>query len=225
MFMIISLIRAILLYIIIILAIRLMGKRQISDLQTSELVVTLLISDIAAIPMQNSGVPLLSGLIPMAILVVCEIILSAVMMKSSKFRKFVCGKPSIVINDGKIDQSQMKELRMSTEDLNEQLRQLDVFNISDVAFAIIETNGKMSVLKKPEKQQPDNNLLGIAVPDSGIQTIVISDGEYSDFSLSLCGLSRDWVDGILLAKKLDIKDIFIMTANKNKEFEIIKKET
>ncbi len=222
--MIISLIRAILLYIIIILAIRLMGKRQISDLQTSELVVTLLISDIAAIPMQNSGVPLLSGLIPMAILVVCEVILSAVMMKSSKFRKLVCGKPAIVINDGKIDQNQMKELRMSTEDLNEQLRQLDVFNISDVAFAIIETNGKMSVLKKPEKQQPDNNLLGIAVPNTGIQTIVISDGEYSDFSLSLCGLSRDWVDGILSAKKLDIKDIFIMTANKNKEFEIIKKE-
>lgn len=222
--MIISLIRAILLYVIIILAIRLMGKRQISDLQTSELVVTLLISDIAAIPMQNSGVPLLSGLIPMAILVVCEIILSAIMMKSSKFRKLVCGKPVVVINDGKIDQSQMKKLRMSTEDLNEQLRQLDVFNISDVAFAIIETNGKMSVLKKPEKQPPDSSILGIAVPNSGIETIVISDGEYSDFSLALCGLSRDWVDGILDGKNLRLKDVFIMTANKDKKYNIIKKE-
>lgn len=222
--MIISLIRAILLYIIIISAIRFMGKRQISDLQTSELVVTLLISDIAAIPMQNSGVPLLSGLIPMAILIVCEIILSNLMLKSSKFRKLICGKPSVIINDGKIDQSLMKKLRMSTEDLNEQLRQLDVFSITDVAFAIIETNGKMSVLKKPEKQQPDNGILGIAVPDTGIETIVISDGEYSDFSLSLCKLSRDWVDGILSAEKLNIKDIFIMTANKNKEYHIIKKE-
>lgn len=222
--MIVSLIRTILLYIVVILAVRLMGKRQISELQTSELVVTLLISDIASIPMQDSGMPIFSGLIPIIILVVCEIILSALMLKNGKFRKFICGKPVVIINDGKIDQKAMKDLRMSTEDLSEQLRQLDAFNIEDVAFAIVETNGKMSITKKPSKQQVDASMLGLNVPNNGIETVVISDGEISDFSLSLCNLSENWLRNTLKEKNINIEDIFIMTADKNKNFNIIKKE-
>lgn len=222
--MTISLIRTLLLYIVIIAAVRLMGKRQISELQTSELVVTLLISDIAAIPMQNTGQPLVSGFLPIAVLVSCELIVSALMMKSAKFRKFVCGKPIIVINNGKVDQSQMRRLRMSTEDLSEQLRQMDIFNLEDVAYAIVETNGKLSVLKKPDKLQPDASMLGVVVPDNGIEAVVISDGELSNFSISLCGLSKDWVDGILQGQNLKQSDVFIMTADKNKNYNIIKKE-
>lgn len=222
--MVISLIRAIFLYIIIILAIRLMGKRQISELQTSELVVTLLISDIAAIPMQNTAQPLLSGFIPITVLVSCEIIASVLMVKNSKFRKFICGKPIIVINNGKIDQKQMKRLRISIEDLSEQLRQLDVFNIQEVAYAIVETNGKLSVLKKPDNRTPDASMLGVVIPDTGLDTVVISDGEISDFSVSICGLTNDWIYGVLKGKGLDIKDVFIMTANKNKDYYIIEKE-
>lgn len=222
--MTISLIRTLLLYIVIIAAVRLMGKRQISELQTSELVVTLLISDIAAIPMQNTGQPLVSGFLPIAVLVSCEIIVSTLMMKSSKFRRFVCGKPIVVINNGKLDQSQMRRLRMSTEDLSEQLRQMDVFSMEDVAFAIVETNGKLSVLKKPDKQQPTTSMLGIVVPDNGIEAVVISDGEISDFSISLCGLSREWIDGVLKGEHLELKDVFIMTADKNKNYNLIKKE-
>ena len=153
--MTISLIRTLLLYMIIILAVRLMGKRQISDLQTSELVVTFLISNIASIPMQNSSIPLFAGLIPIIVLVVCEIVLSNIMLKSCKFRKFICGSPVVIIDHGKIDQKVMKDLRMTTEDLFEQLRQLDVFSLQDIDFAIIETNGQMSIMKKPEKQQVD----------------------------------------------------------------------
>ena len=212
--MAISFIRTLLLYIVIIAAVRLMGKRQISELQTSELVVTLLISDIAAIPMQNTGQPLVSGFLPIAVLVACELIISTVMLKSAKFRRFVCGKPVIVINDGKIDQGQMRRLRMSTEDLSEQLRQMDVFHIEDVAYAIVETNGKLSVLKKPDKLQPDNSLLGI----------VISDGEISEFSVSLCGLTQEWIHGILQGEKIDQKDVFLMTADREKNYHIIKKE-
>ena len=141
--MVISLIRAILLYIIIIIAIRIMGKRQISELQTSELVVTLLISDIAAIPMQNTAQPLLSGFIPIFVLVICEIIASCLMVKSAKFRRFICGKPIIVINDGKVDQTQMRRLRMTIEDLSEELHQLDIFNIQEVAYGIVETKHLM----------------------------------------------------------------------------------
>lgn len=222
--MTISLIRTILLYIIIILAVRLMGKRQISELQTSELVVTFLISDIAAIPMQDTGQPLVSGFIPIAVLVCLEIILSAIMLKNSKFRKFICGKPIIVINNGKIEQRELRRLRMSTEDLFEQLRQLDVFNIQDISYALIETNGKMSILKKAKHQQPDASALGITIPDHGIDAVVISDGEISDFSLSLCGLTKEWVYGILQGKNLKLNDVFIMTANKNRNYYIVKKE-
>lgn len=222
--MTISFIRTLLLYIVIIAAVRLMGKRQISELQTSELVVTLLISDIAAIPMQDTGQPLASGFIPIMVLVMCEILVSGLMLKSSKFRKIVCGRPIIVINDGKVDEKEMRRLRMSTEDLFEQLRQKDVFSFEDVAYAIVETNGKMSVIKKPEKGQPTCGMLGIAVPDTGIETVVISDGVISDFSLKLCNKGREWLDGVLRGKNIDQKDIFIMTANRKGDFNIIKKD-
>ncbi|MDQ5984066.1 MAG: hypothetical protein RUMPE_01098 [Eubacteriales bacterium SKADARSKE-1] len=222
--MIISFIRTILLYIFIILAVRLMGKRQISELQTSELVVTLLISDIAAIPMQNSGLPLLSGLIPIMVLVACEILISVIMLKSTKFRRFICGNPVILINNGKLDQKQMKNLRMSIEDLEEELRQMDVSSVSDIAFAIVETNGKISIIKKPEKQQPDTSMLNIQAPDNGIETVVVRDGELSDFCIKLCGLTKEWIYGVLKKQNVNIKEVFIMTANKNKDFNIIKKE-
>ena len=152
--MILSFLRAVLLYIVILSAVRLMGKRQISELQTSELVVTLLISDLAAVPMQNTGQPLVSGLIPIAVLVMCEIAASVFMLKSGKFRRLVCGKPVVLINNGKVDQKEMARLRLSVEDLFEELREKDVFSIGDVAWAIMETNGKLSVVKKPEKDSP-----------------------------------------------------------------------
>ncbi|HEX3037728.1 MAG TPA: DUF421 domain-containing protein [Oscillospiraceae bacterium] len=222
--MTISLIRTVLLYIVIIAAVRLMGKRQISELQTSELVVTLLISDIASIPMQDTGQPLVSGLLPMAVLVVCEIVVSALMVQSGKFRRLICGRPIVVINNGKVDQKEMRRLRLTTEDLFEDLRQKDVFSIEDVAYAIVETNGKMSVIKKPDKETPVNGNLGIMLPDTGIETVVISDGEICDLSARLCNKSHAWVEGVLRGKNLQLKDVFIMTANTKGDFTIIKKE-
>ena len=222
--MTISFIRTLLLYIVVIVAVRLMGKRQISELQTSELVVTLLISDIAAIPMQDTGQPLASGFVPIAVLVICEIVISALMLKSTFLRKLIYGHPIIVINNGKVDQKEMRRLRMSTEDLSEQLRQKDIFSIEDVAYAIVETNGKMSIIKKPDKEQPTAGMLGIVVPDTGIETVVISDGIISNFSLQLCNKSRDWLDGVLRGKNVRADEIFIMTANKKGDFVIIKKD-
>ena len=222
--MTISLIRTVLLYIVIIVAVRLMGKRQISELQTSELVVTLLISDIASIPMQDTGQPLVSGLLPIAVLVVCEIVVSALMVKSGKVRRLICGRPIVVINNGKVDQREMRRLRLTTEDLFEDLRQKDVFAIEDVAYAIVETNGKLSVIKKPDKETPVNGALGIMLPDTGIETVVINDGEICDLSAKLCNKSRAWVEGVLRGKNLELKDVFIMTANTKGDFTIIKKE-
>lgn len=222
--MTISLIRTLLLYAIILGAVRLMGKRQISELQTSELVVTLLISDIAAIPMQDTGQPLLSGLLPIAILVFCEIVTSVIMLKSTRLRSLICGRPIVVINDGVIVQSELRRLRMTTEDLCEELRQKDIFCLEDVAYAIVETNGRMSIVKKPGKDVPNAELCGLILPDNGIEAVVISDGVISDFSLQLIRKSQGWLEGILRGKNLSAKDVFLMTANTAGQFYIVKKE-
>ncbi len=222
--MAVALIRTIILYAFIIFAIKMMGKRQISDLQTSELVITILISNIAAIPMQNTAQPLLTGIIPILVLICCEILASFLMLKNLKIRQLICGKPIIVINEGKIDQKAMEYLRLSTEDLSEQLRQLDVFSLDDVWFAIMETNGQMSVMKKSEKQPPDAMTLKLKVPDGELETVVVSDGIISESSLQRCDLSKDWLSEIFKKEKVKLEDIFIMTAKKSKQYKIIKKE-
>jgi uncharacterized membrane protein YcaP (DUF421 family) len=222
--MAISFIRTLLLYIVVVAAVRLMGKRQISELQTSELVVTLLISNLAAVPMQDTGMPLISGLIPIAVLIMCEITASGLMLKSAGFRKMICGRPIIVIYDGQVQQGEMRRLRMTTEDLMEQLRQKDVFSIQDVAYAIVETNGKMSVIKKPGKEQPTAGMLGVALPDKGLETVIVSDGVVSDFSLMLCKQNRSWLEGVLDGQNILLSDVFLMTADAAGDFFIVKKE-
>ena len=222
--MTVSFIRTIVLYVFILIAVRLMGKRQISELQTSELVVTLLISDIAAIPMQDTGQPLSSGIVPILVLVMCEIALSAAMLKNMRLRRIVCGNPVVVIADGKIDQQKMRALRMSTEDLSEELRQKDIFALEDVAYAIVETNGRLSVIKKTGRDPATAEQLGISLRDKGIETVIISDGEFSDGSLSLCGKTRAWAEEILRRKHLTLPDIFLMTANTAGDFHIVRKE-
>ncbi len=222
--MAVALIRTLILYIIIIFSIKMMGKRQISDLQTSELVITILISNIAARPMEETDHPLLSSLVPIAVLICSEILVSVLMLKNLKIRKLFCGKPIVVINEGKVQQEALKHLRISTQDLFEQLRQMDVFSLDDVWFAVMETNGTMSVLKKAEKQPPDASTLGISVPKEKVDAVIVSDGNICDFSLSLCELNEEWLEATLKEQKVKLKDIFIMTANKSKEFNIIKKE-
>lgn len=152
-FMLILLLRTILIYAFIILAVRLMGKRQVSDMQTSELVITLIISDIAAIPMQEVEQPLLSGLLPIMVLVSLEIILSILMLKSVKFRDIICGNPIVIIEDGKILEKQLRKLRISYEDLYSLLRQQEVFDIREIKIAIVETNGSVSLLKNKEEKE------------------------------------------------------------------------
>lgn len=146
------------------------------------------------------------------------------MLKRAGFRRVICGKPIVVINDGKIDQSEMKRLRMSTEDLYEQLRQKNVFNIEDVAFAVMETNGTLSVLKKPENETVTAKQMGIKTTDKGLQAVVISDGEIAQSSLDFCGLDKEWLYSILSNENIKLSDIFIMTADKRRTYQIIKKE-
>lgn len=222
--MAVALIRSLILYLIIIFAMKMMGKRQISDFQTSELVITIMISNIAAIPMGDTAQPLLSSLIPIAILICSEILISYLMLKNSKIRHFICGKPIVVVYEGRINQKALKYLRISTEDLFEQLRQANVFSVDDVWFAVMETNGNLSVMPKSAQSPPTAETLKVKTEDPDIETIIISDGTIAESSLSVCGLDMNWLAETLKKQNIKAENVFLMTANKSKKFSIIKKE-
>lgn len=217
-------VRTVLMYGAILAAVRVMGKRQISQLQTSELVVTLLISELAMLPIQEGNLPLWTGVLPMAVLVLCELLVSFGMLKSSRFRKLVCGSPTVVIQRGEILQNEMRRLRITTEDLMEQLRQNGVFYLEDVAWAIIETNGMMNVIRRPEEDPVTPRQLQLKPEPPVLETSVISDGEVSLHSLKLVGKDRDWLDRRLKEQGIAVKDIFLMTARSDGKWRIIKKQ-
>ncbi len=222
--MLISIIRTIVLYAFIIFAIRLMGKRQISDMQPSELVVTMVISDIASLPMQNTSQPLLSGVIPVLVLVAMEVAVSVLMMKSRRFRKLICGSPVVIIADGKLLQNNLKRLRLTVDDLIAQLRQQDVFSLGDVQYCIMETNGTLSVLEKPAKRVPNAGECGVEIPDNKLETVVVSDGAIIDSSVNMLPNGENQVRNILKKNQTDLKNVFIMTLDGSGAYTIIKKE-
>ena len=166
--MIISLIRAIILYATAILLIRLMGKRQIGELQPSELVITMLISEVASLPMQDNTIPMFNAIVALFILVSLEILSSALSLRFHKIRTVMQGHPVIIIRNGKIDIDALKKLRISINDLLSALRQKDVFEISQVSYAIFETNGKISVLLNPQDRNATASDLNLAPENNGM---------------------------------------------------------
>ncbi|MBR1483797.1 MAG: DUF421 domain-containing protein [Ruminococcus sp.] len=223
--MMISILRTVILYAFIIFAIRLMGKRQISDMQPSELVVTLVISDIASLPMQNTSQPLLSGVIPVLVLVALEIAASTLMLKSRRFRRLICGNPVVVIEDGKLLQKQLKRLRMSAEDLLAQLRLQNIFSIDEVQYCIVETNGSLSVLEKPQHRVPTAEDLGVTISDSKLEALVVSDGELLREGLQLCQSDQEQINNILQKNHKNLSEEFLLTLNGAGQYRIISKET
>ena len=222
--MLISVIRTLILYAFIIVAIRLMGKRQISDMQPSELVVTLVVSDIASLPRQNTSQPLLSGVIPVMVLVALEILTSVIMMKSRRFRRLVCGNPVVVIEDGKLLQGQLRRLRMTTEDLFAQLRQQNIFSLADVQYCIVETNGMVSVLEKPQHRIPDADEMGVAIEDNKLETVVISDGKLLRDGMELCQTDSEQVKRLLEESGVRAEEVFLMTLDGKGNYQIVRKE-
>ena len=222
--MLIAIIRTLILYVFIIIAIRLMGKRQISDMQPSELVVTMVISDIASLPMQNTSQPLLSGVIPVTILVALEITTSVLMLKSRGFRRLVCGNPVVVIENGRLLQKQLRSLRMTTEDLFAQLRQQNIFSLDEVQYCVIETNGMVSVLEKPEHRVPDASDWKLPMDSEGPEAVVVSDGKLSNEGLRLCQSDEGQVAKILKENNTSVGEVFLMTLTDAGNYQIIKKE-
>ena len=222
--MIISLIRAVILYTLIIFAIRLMGKRQIGELQPGELAITILISNIAVLPIEDINVPLALGAVPILTLVCFELLISILNMKSSKLRTILSGKPMFVIQNGKINQKAIKTLRFTIDDLMEGLRSCEVFDISQVAYAIVETNGSMSVIKKFESQNVTAQMLELKNQQTTIPLVIVSDGKIVDDNLKEVGLTNKWLLNELQKENINTKDIFIMTADSNKNTFITLKE-
>jgi len=222
--MLVLLFRTFLFYIVIIVSVRIMGKRQLGQMQTTELVGMLLISDLASIPIQDTSLPLHSGLVPVAVLICCEIAASIFLLRCPRIRRALCGRPVVVIDRGKIRQKEMRTLRMSVEELFELLRQKNVKNVEEVAFAIVETNGLLSVIRNAADDPATPRQLQLKTEDPGLSVVVIDDGAWRENSLRLCGKDRAWGERVLKKEKLALQDVFLMTADAAGNTHIVKKE-
>ena len=216
-------IRTFIIYCAVTAFMRLMGKRQLGELQPGELVITLLVSEIAANPIIDSSLPLLNCIIPLILLVGFEILNSVIDMKSVRFRYFTEGKPITVIRNGQLDQRQLKKLRFTVNDVLSALRQKDVFNIEDVEYAIVETNGTLSVLLKPEKRNSTPKNYDKPEKDTGLPCAVIIDGKIIETNFEDCGVTSEEIKGKIKHEKLKQKDILLMTVDKSKNYYIITK--
>ena len=187
-------VRTILLYLIIMLGLRLMGKRQIGELEPTELVLTMLISDLAAVPMQDFGIPLLNGVVPIITLLALSMLLSYGCMRSIRLRRLVCGSPTTLIKNGVLQQSAMRANRFTLDELIEELRSQGVTDLMSVKYAILETDGQLSVLLYPADQPATPRQLGRAVKDDlSLPQVLINDGRVLDSALTYRGLSRSWL--------------------------------
>ena len=223
--MAISIIRTVILYFLLMLAMRIMGKRQLGELQPSELVVTLLLSDLAAVPMQDNGLPLLNGVLPILVLVALEIVLSGLMLKFPGVSRLISGTPMPVIKDGKVDEKVMRRMRITVDDLVEALRQQNIFDLRQVQYAIAETNGQISAFCYPRFQPATlGDVSDGQPPDNGMPVVIISDGKRSDWGLALCDLDGAWLDRQLKRHGCVQQQVFLLTATKTGDIFLLKKE-
>ena len=201
--MLITFIRAIILYIVVLVVMRLMGKREIGQLQPFELAIAIMIADLAAVPMSELGIPLTNGIIPILALLVMYMIISALNMKSIKFRKVISGQPSLLIYRGRIDEKVLRKERITINELQERLRGDNIFNLSDVEYAILETNGEVTVIQKPEKRNIIVEDLNINPEYEGIPYDLVVDGKLMEENLRTIGKDKIWLEKQL--KKFDAK--------------------
>ena len=209
--MAVPLLRTLLLYCAVIAAVRLMGKRQIGELDPSELVVTILVSDLAAVPMQDLGIPMVSGLVPIATLIVLEILLSFLALKSRPFRRLLNGQPAIIIRSGQLDIQKLRQMRLTTDEVVETLRKQNVASVADVKYGVIEPDGTLTVIPRQSKQPVTADMLGLTPNDAGLPLVVISDGKLVERSLRLLHLDPRDILNRLDNQSIALSDVFLMT--------------
>ncbi len=221
----VSFIRTVILYIVVVTALRIMGKRQIGELEPSELVVTILVSELAAIPMQDLGIPLFAGVIPIITLISLEIIVSFLCLKSRKLRRLLNGQAAIIIRSGKLDREKMKQMRLTTDEVMEALRQQNIGSVSELKYGLIEPNGQLSYVYKPEYQPVNAKMMGLQPEDAGLPMIVVSDGRIVETNLRHLGKTREEIEKrIQKAHIPDVSQVFLMTLDDSGNEFIQKKE-
>ena len=203
--------RTLIIFSAILLLMRLMGKRQLRELEISELVVSVLFADLAASPLQDVSIPLINGLIPILTLFACELVISGAMLSSVRFRTIMCGKPSFLIIKGKIQENEMRKARFSVDELFEELRSKEILDIRTVQYAILETDGTLNTILIPEERPVSAMQMGVKINDSGYPVILIEDGVLLDKNLIHIGRDMRWLKSELKKHGIsDIKKVFTL---------------
>ena len=224
--MLIVFIRSIILYVVIVFSIRLMGKHQLGELSPNELVITILISNIATLPAENSEIPLIRGIVPVLTLVCLDVIVSTLAFKSRKIRRLVSGSPKVIISDGKVIQKELKNIRYTTNDLMESMRNQGIFDISEVQYAIVETNGKLSFYLKAPFQPLTPESQKHTIPTSNPPVTIIDDGEIITSSMDSINMTQKQLDLYLSRNNIAPKEVYLFsTDGKNKNILIRKEPT
>ena len=218
--------RTIILYFLLMVGLRLMGKRQIGELEPSELVLTLIISDLAAVPMQDFGIPLVNGVFPIVTLLCLSMLLSFFSLKSIRFRKLVCGCPAVIIRDGKIMQQNMARNRITVDELLEELRSQGYSDMSAVKYAILETSGQVSVLPYTKDSPVTPKVSAMNVPDDvTLPILLINDGRIMSENLAASGYDQTWLDKQLSQRGCrDLSSVFLLLADEADGIYLAKKE-
>ena len=205
-------IRTIILYFAILVSMRIMGKHQLGEMELSEFIVAALIADLAATPLQDIGIPLLNGLIPIVTLFCLEVIIAGFSLKNIRFRSLAFGKPEILIRNGKINIESMHKNRFTPDELMQELRSQGIESFDAVSYAILETNGKLSIILRSEEQPVTPKQLNLNVCQSGYPHIIINEGRVLDKNLHLLGRSRNWLSNELKRRSIkDPKDVYLLT--------------
>ena len=218
------LIRTLIVYVVLIFIMRLMGKRQIGELEVTDLVTTLLISEIASLPITNQEIPLSYALIPMITLLLLEVLSSVILIRLPRLKLLVSARPTVIIQNGNLKQASLQDLRISIDELFSEIRQQGYSSISQIDTAILEKNGKMTVLPKDAFAAPTAQQLGIAEEGGGLMHVVYANGVISKHGLALIGQSADWLTCEMRRQGLEIKNQFCITANRSGELYCIPKE-
>ena len=225
--MLVLFLRTILVYVFVIAAIRIMGKRQLGELQPNELVVTILISNIATLSLQDNGVPLLGTVLPIFTLVACEVIISFTSLKSLKMRRVISGNPIIIIRDGIVQLHEMQRMRWTVDDLLEQLRVGGYFDLSEISFAVVETSGSISIYPKFPHRPLTAQIMNITAQHSNADAppmVLIRDGVISEDGLIYCGVDHQWLDMTLQHENCTAENVFLMTCDRNRKYHMVKKD-
>ena len=213
--MILSYFRTLFLYLVLIFAVRLRGKRQIGEMEPAEFVVTMLVANLAAIPMQDGAIPLYSGLVPILTVLGMELVLSGLILRSVRLRQLLCGKPVILIDNGKILQENLKSARINLDELTGQLRAKDVLDIRTVQFAILETSGDLSVFPYPKEKPASAKDAGVQATGQHLPVTVVEDGYLSRENLERAKKDEKWLEKVLSQHNCGIQDTFLLTVDES----------